>query len=66
MKNLGPVARVLLLIGGLNLGLVGVGQLVNNDLDVIGMVLGGMPTVQAVVLVLIGLSALYAIFNKKA
>ncbi len=66
MKGLGPIARILLLVGGLNLGLVGVGMLVDNDLNVIKMVIGSMPVLEAVVYVLVGLSALYVIFNKKA
>ncbi|HCI03457.1 MAG: DUF378 domain-containing protein [Candidatus Peribacteraceae bacterium] len=66
MKGLGPIARILLLVGGLNLGLVGVGMLVDNDLNVINMVVGGLPVLEAVVYVLVGLSALFVIFNKKA
>lgn len=66
MKGLGPIARILLLIGGLNWGLVGVGMLVNNDLNVVNMVVGSMPVLEAVVYVLVGLSALFIIFNKKA
>ncbi|MDP7247279.1 MAG: DUF378 domain-containing protein [Candidatus Peribacteraceae bacterium] len=66
MKGLGPIARILLLVGGLNMGLVGVGMLVSNDLNVINMVVGGLPVLEAVVYVLVGLSALFVIFNKKA
>ena len=66
MKGLGPIARILLLVGGLNMGLVGVGVLISNDLNVINMVIGGMPVLEAVVYVLVGLSALFVIFNKKA
>ena len=66
MKGLGPIARILLLVGGLNMGLVGVGMLISNDLNVINMVVGGLPVLEAVVYVLVGLSALFVIFNKKA
>ncbi len=48
------------------MGLVGVGMLVSNDLNVINMVVGGLPVLEAVVYVLVGLSALFVIFNKKA
>ena len=54
MKALHMVAFALLVVGGVNWGLVGLFQV-----DLVEMLLGSMPTVQMVVYVLIGLSAVY-------
>ncbi len=54
---LGKVAYVLLIIGGLNWGLVGLFQL-----DLVQLVLGSIPVLAMIVYVLVGLSALYMIF----
>lgn len=62
---LGMTAYVLLLVGGLNLGLVGLGGLLTRNLDVIGQVLGQWPKVISVLYLLIGLSALWALFGMK-
>jgi uncharacterized membrane protein YuzA (DUF378 family) len=51
------IAKVLLTIGGLNWGLVGVGMLMDTDLNIVNMLLGSMSTVEAVVYVLVGLAA---------
>lgn len=54
MKALHMVAFALLVVGGVNWGLVGLFQL-----NVVEMLLGSMPTVEMVVYVLVGLSAVY-------
>lgn len=57
--------KVLLMIGGLNWGLVGVGMLMNNDLNVVHLVLGSVPTLEAVVYILVGLAAVMKVFGYK-
>ncbi|TSD02410.1 MAG: hypothetical protein Athens071424_106 [Parcubacteria group bacterium Athens0714_24] len=57
MKTLDWIAIILVIIGGLNWGLVG---LLNWDL--VAAVLGDMSALSRVVYVLVGLSALYLIF----
>ncbi len=52
------IAWILLVIGGLNLGLVGL-----FDYNVIGMVFGDMSTLTRIIYDLIGLSALYLAFT---
>ena len=48
----------LLVVGGLNWGLVGLGALVGKaDWNVVHMIFRSMPTVEAVVYVLVGLAA---------
>lgn|SRR3989344_669818 len=49
--------QVLLIVGGLNWGLVGLGMLMSRDLNVVHMVLGSWATVEAIVYVLVGVAA---------
>ncbi|MBI2143072.1 DUF378 domain-containing protein [Candidatus Woesearchaeota archaeon] len=59
------VSKWLLLVGGLNWGLVGLGAFVGSDLNVIGLILGGVAggVLANVVYLLVGLSALYALWG---
>ena len=58
MKALHAIAFILVVVGGLNWGLVGVA-----DYNVVSLV---GPTLEKVVYILVGLSALYLIFTHKA
>lgn len=51
------------MVGGLNWGLVGVGMLMGINLNVINLLLGGVPTLEAAVYVLVGLAAVLKIFG---
>ena len=63
------VAGLLLIVGELNWGLVGLGSLLNyGNLNVVNRILGSMASIESIVYVLVGLSALYmvyAMFMKK-
>lgn len=52
---------VLLMIGGLNWGLYGLGMLIDSNLNVVNLLLGSWPTVEAIVYLLVGLAALKAV-----
>ncbi len=55
MKKL---AWVLVIIGGLNWGLVGLGWLFGGkNWNVVNLILGGIPTVEGIVYLLVGVSA---------
>jgi uncharacterized membrane protein YuzA (DUF378 family) len=61
MKNKGlfcKIIMILLIVGGLNMGLVGLGTLIGSDLNVINALLGSSPTLEAIVYLLVGLAAL--------
>ncbi len=60
MKGLHALAFVLLVIGGLNWGLVGA-----FNFDLVTYLFGAMTVLSRVVYVLVGLSALFKIFVKK-
>lgn len=55
--------KVLLIVGGLNWGLVGIGMLINADLNVVHMLLGSWSMLEGIVYVLVGLAAVYKIFG---
>ena len=54
MKWLHMIAFILLVVGGLNWGLVGL-----LKLNLVSMLVGSMPAVEMLVYVLVGLSAVY-------
>jgi uncharacterized protein len=59
MKSLHMLAFILLIVGGLNWGLSALGY------NVVDMALGSWPTVEKVVYLLVGLSALLVLFTHK-
>lgn len=59
------VVKVLVIVGGVNWGLVGLGMLLGSDLNIVHMVLGSMPTLEAVVYLLVGIAAVMKIFGCK-
>ncbi|MSU74127.1 DUF378 domain-containing protein [Candidatus Kaiserbacteria bacterium] len=65
MKNLHMVAWILLVVGGLNWLLVGLGGFMGADWNVVAMVLGSWPQVEWLVYVLVGLSAVYEVVTHK-
>lgn len=62
MKILHAVAFILLVVGGLNWGLVGLGWWMGGaNWNVVNLILGSWPTVEGLVYVLVGLSAVYLV-----
>ena len=57
-KTCQKTAELLVLVGAVNLGLIGLGDLTGNNLDVLNMLLGSWPTVESLVYVVVGLSGL--------
>ncbi len=60
---LAKVAWVLVIIGGLNWGLVGVGMLMSSNLNLVNLAFGSMPTVEAIVYLVVGLATLVGIIG---
>ncbi len=65
MKNLHMVAWILVVVGALNWGLIGAGDFLGGDWNVVGMILGSWPPVESLVYVLVGLSAVYELVTHK-
>ncbi len=57
------VAWVLLLVGGLNWGLVGLGGFFGGNWNVVNLLLGGWPKVEWIVYVLVGVSAVVSMMG---
>ena len=64
MKSLYATAFVLVIIGGLNWGLVALGSYMGSDWNVVNLILGSVSWLENLVYLLIGLSALLLIFVK--
>ena len=58
MNTLDWIARILVIIGGLNWGLVGAA-----DLNLVEMIFGAGNMIGDIVYILVGISALYMLFN---
>lgn len=59
------ITKTLLIVGGLNWGLVGLGMLLGSDLNVVNMVFGNIPVLVSVIYLLVGIAALVSIFGCK-
>ena len=59
------VARILLIIGGINWGLIGLGILLNSSANwnVVNMIIGSVPVLEAIVYLLVGVAAVMKIFG---
>jgi uncharacterized protein len=66
MKALHIISFILVVVGGLNWGLIGLGELVSSEgWNVVNMIFGTMPTVEAIVYLLVGLSAVALLVSHK-
>ncbi len=59
------IAKILVIIGGINWGLVGIGMLYKADWNVVHLILGSISWLEAVVYLLVGVSAVMMIFGCK-
>ena len=59
------IGKILLIVGGVNWGLVGVGMLMGSDWNVVHMIAGTIPTLEAVIYVLVGVGAVMKTFGCK-
>jgi len=65
MKGLHMTAWILVIIGGLNWLLVGLGGFAGANWNVVNLILGSWPQVEWLVYILVGLSAVYEIVTHK-
>lgn len=65
--SMSMIAKILVIIGGVNWGLVGAGMLAGStqSWNLVNMLLGAWPTVEAIVYVLVGICAVVMIFGCK-
>ena len=65
MKGLHGIAFILVVIGGLNWGLVALGSWMGSNWNVVNLLVGSWPTVENIVYLFVGLSALMIGFSHK-
>jgi len=56
------LSLALVIVGALNWGLVGLGNLVDANWNLVNLVLGSMPVLESIVYVLVGLAGLYELY----
>jgi len=62
----GLIAKILVIVGGVNWGLVGLGMFLGSqNWNVVNLILGSLPTLEAIVYLLVGISAVVLIFGCK-
>lgn len=60
------IAWILIIVGSLNWGLVGLGMLLGGaNWNLVSLIFGGVPVVEALVYVLVGISAVVYLFGGK-
>lgn len=59
------IAKVLVIIGGLNWGLVGVGMFMNANWNLVYIIFGSIPKLEAIIYILVGIAAITKIFGCK-
>lgn len=61
------IGKVLVIVGGVNWGLVGLGMLlgVEGEWNVVNMILGSLPLVEGLVYLLVGVGAVMMVFGCK-
>ena len=59
------IAKILVIVGGLNWGLVGIGMMFNIDLNIVKMILGWSSALEGIVYILVGISAVMLMIHCK-
>ena len=68
MKNLWVIAVVLVIIGAINWGLVGLGNFMGTNLNLVNLIFGGWPNLENIIYLLVGVCGLWkdwVCINKK-
>ena len=64
-KGLHMVSWILIIVGGLNWGLVGLGGFMGSNWNLVNLILGSWPALELLVYVLVGASAVYEVVTHK-
>jgi hypothetical protein len=59
------ITKMLVIIGGVNWGLVGVGMFLDMNLNLVNILLGSWPMVESIVYIVVGVAAVLMIFGCK-
>lgn len=61
----GCVAKTLVVIGGLNWGLAGLGMLIGTNLNVVNLIVGRVPVLEAIIYLLVGVATIATLVGCK-
>ncbi len=64
--KLHTIAFVLVIVGGLNWGLMAIGSYMGSNWNVVNLILGSWPAVENLIYLLVGLSAIVLVSSHKA
>ena len=64
--KLHTIAFVLVIVGGLNWGLMAIGTYMGSNWNVVNLILGSLPAVETLVYLLVGLSAVVLVSTHKS
>lgn len=56
------IVYILVIVGGLNWGLVAIGNWAGTNLNLVNLIFGALPALENIIYLLVGLSALYLIY----
>ena len=56
------VSLVLVIVGALNWGLVGIGNFINTNLNLVTLIFGSIPALEALIYLVVGLAGLYELY----
>ncbi len=59
------IIKILVIVGGINWGLIGLGMLLGKTWNLVNLILGSMPVIEAIVYLLVGVAAVLMIFGCK-
>ena len=65
MQAVKPIAAILLIVGALNWGLMGLGNFMGANWNVVNQLLGAWPSVEWIVYILVGVAGVMAVINWK-
>lgn len=65
MQAVGLIGYILVVVGALNWGLIGLGHFLGQDLNVVGMIVGSMPDLEAIVYILVGLAGIWMLTKRR-
>jgi len=65
MKAIHKISFILLVIGGLNWGLVGIGNFIGSNWNLVWQLLGHWPVVENIVYLLVGISGILVLVGHK-
>lgn len=59
------IIKVLVIVGGINWGLVGIGMLSGVSINLVNMLFGTVPSLEAIIYLIVGIAAFASIFGCK-